>query len=66
MEKRPLVSHPVKFVQMMPSSAHTYGNAVAFIQKWLIDQFPKKENGDSIFKSINVSSKLSSNKSIFM
>lgn len=58
MEKRPLKSHPVKFVQMMSSSAHTYGNAVAFIQKWLIDQFPKKDNGDSIFKSINVSSKI--------
>ena len=33
MEKKPLKSHPVKFVQMMSSSAHTYGNAVAFIQK---------------------------------
>ena len=43
---------------MMPSSAHTYGNAVAFIQKWLIDQFPKKEDGSSIFKTINVSSKI--------
>lgn len=58
MEKKPLKSHPVKFVQMMSSSAHTYGNAVAFIQKWLIDQFPKKEDGSSIFKSINVSSKI--------
>jgi len=58
MEKKPLKSHPVKFVQMMSSSAHTYGNAVAFIQKWLIDQFPKNDEGDSIFKSINVSSKI--------
>ena len=58
MERKPLESHPVKFVQMMSSSAHTYGNAVAFIQKWLIDQFPKRDNGESIFKSINVSSKI--------
>lgn len=58
MDKKPLKSHPVKFVQMMSSSAHTYGNAVAFIQKWLIDQFPKNDDGSSIFKSINVSSKI--------
>lgn len=57
MKKKPS-SHPVKYVQMMPSSAHMYGNAVAFIQKWLIDQFPKKDNGDTIFKTINVSSKI--------
>lgn len=56
--EKPIQNHPVKFVQMMPSSAHTYGNAVAFIQKWLIDQFPKKEDGSSIFKTINVSSKI--------
>ena len=56
--EKPIRNHPVKFVQMMPSSAHTYGNAVAFIQKWLIDQFPKKEDGSSIFKTINVSSKI--------
>lgn len=49
---------PVKYVQMMCSTAHTYGNAVAFIQKWLIDQFPKRDNGDSVFRSINVSTKL--------
>jgi len=57
MKKEPL-SHPVKFIQMMSSSAHTYGNAVAFIQKWLIDQFPKNDENESIFKSINVSSKI--------
>ena len=51
-------NHPVKYVQMMSSSAHTYGNAVAFIQKWLIDLFPKRDNGESIFRSINVSSKI--------
>jgi hypothetical protein len=51
-------NHPVKYLQMMSSSAHTYGNAVAFIQKWLIDLFPKRDNGDSIFRSINVSSKI--------
>lgn len=58
MKNKPLESHPVKYIQLIPSSAHTYGNAVAFIQKWLIDQFPKKDDGESVFKSINVSSKI--------
>jgi len=51
-------SKPVKYIQVMCSTAHTYGNAVAFIEKWLIDLFPKKDNGDPIFKTISVSSKI--------
>lgn len=49
---------PMRYIQMMPSIAHTYGNAVAFMQKWIIDQFPKRDNGESIFKTINISSKI--------
>ena len=42
----------------MNSTAHTYGNAITFIQKWLIDLFPKRDDGDSVFRTIHVSSKL--------
>lgn len=50
---------PIKYIQAMGSPAHTYGNALAFIQKWLTDCiFPKRDNGESIFKTIHVSSKL--------
>ena len=47
-----------RYVQIMGSPAHTYGNALAFIEKWVIDLFPKRDNNESIFRSINVSSKL--------
>ena len=49
---------PIKYVQMMNSTAHTYGNAIAFIQKWLIDLFPKRDDGESVFRTIHVHSKL--------
>lgn len=48
---------PVKYAQMMGSAAHTYGNALAYIQKWLLgDIFPKRDTGESIFKTIHVGS----------
>lgn len=47
-----------KYIQLMNSSAHTYGNAIAFIQKWLLELFPKRDDGDSVFRTIHVSSKL--------
>lgn len=48
----------VRYVQFMGSPAHTYGNVLAFMEKWFIDQFPKRDNNESIFRSIHVSSKL--------
>lgn len=44
---------PVKHVEIMSSSAHTYGNAIAFIENWLINLFP-----DDFFKTIHVNSKI--------
>ena len=49
---------PIKYIQMMNSAAHTYGNAITFIQKWLIDLFPKRDDNESVFRTIHVSSKL--------
>ena len=49
---------PTKYIQLMNSAAHTYGNAITFIQKWLIDLFPKRDDGDSVFRTVHVSSKL--------
>ena len=46
-------SKPVKFFEIMGSTAHTYGNAIAFIQKWLVDLFP-----EDYFKTYHVSSKI--------
>ena len=43
----------VKYISMMSSMSHTYGNALAFIEKWLIDLFPK-----DLFKTIHVNSKI--------
>lgn len=48
----------IRYLQLMGSPAHTYGNAVAFIEKWLLDLFPKRDNDESIFRTIHVSSKL--------
>lgn len=44
---------PIKHVELMSSAAHTYGNAVAFIENWLINLFPK-----DFFKTIHVNSKI--------
>ena len=43
----------VKYLSMMGSISHTYGNALAYIEKWLIDLFPK-----NLFKTIHVNSKI--------
>jgi len=42
-----------KYVSLMSSMSHTYGNALAFIQKWVIDLFP-----EDTFKTIHVNSKI--------
>ena len=42
---------PVKYIALMGSASHTYGNALAFAQRWLLDLFPK-----DYFKTIHVSS----------
>lgn len=44
-----------KYVSILGSPAHTYGNALAYIQKWLVDLFPK-----DFFKTFHINSKLAS------
>lgn len=43
----------LQYTSIMTSAAHTYGNALAFIQKWVLDLFPK-----DLFKTIHVNSKI--------
>ena len=31
----------VEFTSIMGSAAHTYGNVLAFMEKWILDIFPK-------------------------
>lgn len=50
MEQRP---HEVKYVTMMGSAAHTYGNALATVQNWVMNLFPEKT-----FKTIHVNSRI--------
>ena len=47
-----------RYVSLMTSMSHTYGNALAFIENWVLDLFPKDINGDSMFKTIHVNSKI--------
>lgn len=47
-----------RFVALMTSMSHTYGNALAFIENWMIDMFPKDEHGNTMFKTIHVNSKI--------
>ena len=42
-----------KYIALMNSMAHTYGNALAFMQNWIINLFPK-----DLFKTIHVNSKI--------
>lgn len=42
-----------RFISVMGSMSHTYGNALAFIQNWIIDLFP-----ENMFKTIHVNSKI--------
>lgn len=44
---------PIKHVEIMCSASHTYGNAIAFIENYLIKLFPK-----DFFKTIHVNSKI--------
>lgn len=51
---KPLPPKPDKrYISMMCSAAHTYGNALAFLQNYIIDLFPK-----DMFKTIHVNSKI--------
>ena len=45
--------HEVKYVSMLGSAAHTYGNALACAQNWVMNLFP-----DDTFKTIHVNSKI--------
>lgn len=62
----PNIPDPIHHMQMMGSASHTYGNAVAYIQKWLEDVFPP-----GLFKTFHVNSKIahrqirSTNREIF-
>ena len=48
-----LYGHSVKYIMCQCSTAHTFGNVTAYIQKWLLDLFP-----DETFKTIHVNSKI--------
>lgn len=45
--------HEVKYVSMLGSAAHVYGNVLANVQKWVMDLFP-----EDTFKTIHVNSKI--------
>ena len=45
--------HEVKYITMLGSAAHTYGNVLATVQKWVMNLFPEKT-----FKTIHVNSKI--------
>ena len=42
-----------RYVALMGSMSHTYGNALAYIQNWIINLFP-----EDMFKTIHVNSKI--------
>ena len=42
-----------RYVSLMSSISHTYGNALAYIQKWALELFP-----EDTFKTIHVNSKI--------
>ena len=44
---------PIKHVELMSSASHTYGNAIAFIENWIINLFP-----EDFFKTIHVNSRI--------
>ncbi len=45
--------HQVKYISLLTSAAHTYGNALAIAQKYIMDIFPK-----DTFKTVHVNSKI--------
>ena len=47
------ITHQSKYISLMSSMSHTYGNVLAFMQKWIMDLFPK-----DMFKTIHVNSKI--------
>ena len=47
------VTHQSKYISLMSSMSHTYGNVLAFMQKWIMDLFPK-----DMFKTVHVNSKI--------
>ena len=47
------LSHDKRYVSLMGSMSHTYGNALAFMQNYIINLFPK-----DLFKTIHVNSKI--------
>lgn len=49
----PLPQEDKRYVALMGSVSHTYGNALAFIQDWIINLFP-----ENMFKTIHVNSKI--------
>ena len=54
----PDINKEKRFVALMTSMSHTYGNALAFMENWVLDMFPKDEHGNSMFKTIHVNSKI--------
>lgn len=42
-----------RYVSLMSSMSHTYGNALAYMQNWIINLFP-----ENMFKTIHVNSKI--------
>ena len=46
-------THQSKYISLMSSMSHTYGNVLAFMQKWIMDLFPK-----DMFKTVHVNSKI--------
>lgn len=42
-----------KYVQLLGSAAHTYGNALAFMQRYILNLFPK-----DLFRTVHVNSRL--------
>ena len=42
-----------RYIAVMGSTSHTYGNVLAFIQNWVLSLFP-----EDMFKTIHVNSKI--------
>lgn len=52
-KERAITAEKVEYTAIMGSAAHTYGNVLAFMQKWILDLFPK-----DLFKTIHINSKI--------
>lgn len=52
-KERAITAEKVEYTSIMGSAAHTYGNVLAFMQKWILDLFPK-----DLFKTIHINSKI--------